>query len=122
MRISDWSSDVCSSDLLHPLGDQHAERLVRVPPLERIDDQIMMAFVREGFGKQFAGARQHRATRLHFEPDPHILGERRPACRFGTKAAHRSEEPRSEPPSLMRISYAVCCEDNTNTHMIHMLF
>src|SRR3546814_6003486 len=28
MRISDWSSDVCSSDLSFPLGVQHAETYV----------------------------------------------------------------------------------------------
>src|SRR3546814_7831535 len=32
------------SGALHPLGDQHPQRLVRVPPLERIADEIMMAF------------------------------------------------------------------------------
>src|SRR3546814_5863888 len=29
MRISDWSSDVCSSDLLDRLADGHERRLVR---------------------------------------------------------------------------------------------
>src|SRR3546814_15793438 len=30
MRISDWSSDVCSSDLTHPLGDGRRGDVARV--------------------------------------------------------------------------------------------
>src|SRR3546814_1129071 len=32
MRISDWSSDVCSSDLVHPAGDRQ-DRYLRANPL-----------------------------------------------------------------------------------------
>src|SRR3546814_15254577 len=33
MRISDWSSDVCSSDLIGVLADRHGRRAVVVPCL-----------------------------------------------------------------------------------------
>src|SRR3546814_4234841 len=80
MRISDWSSDVCSSDLdrttahpcdqLPPIGDRH--------PAE----------------KQYVavGGNASRGRR---------------ADRYRTPA--RSEEHTSELQSLMRISYAVFC-------------
>src|SRR3546814_15744161 len=39
MRISDWSSDVCSSDLLggHTLGSRHASVRIYSSPLSMID-------------------------------------------------------------------------------------
>src|SRR3546814_1028008 len=90
MRISDWSSDVCSSDLLdsasaRQLGERptgHASRGVSGPP---------------GAG----------ATNLYME-----AGDQR-ALAFGELAFQlrplRSEEHPSELQSLMRISYAVSC-------------
>src|SRR3546814_15536926 len=46
MRISDWSSDVCSSDLVaadlahgHPRDAEGLERLADVLPLVRLDDR-----------------------------------------------------------------------------------
>src|SRR3546814_10308494 len=82
------------------LGDQHPQRLVRVPPLERIADEIMMAFVRKSLDEQFARPRQRRAQRLHFEPEAHILGTTLPARRVGEEAAHPVGETRRnrQPP------------------------
>src|SRR3546814_6562266 len=112
MRISDWSSDVCSSDL----------------PGEGINDQPQLI------------GRQHR-LRGHVEIEhalvdkQHRLDERNP--RHQARAGHserlafiigiddaiglakpnddRSEEHTSELQSLMRISYAVFCLKTKNT-------
>src|SRR3546814_7010392 len=86
MRISDWSSDVCSSDLRVP--GQHEPR------------------------DPHAAERHHRlhAVGAAGQPDgqasrpAHPGGEFQPAA-----AADRSEEHTSELQSLMRISYAVFC-------------
>src|SRR3546814_2373546 len=107
MRISDWSSDVCSSDLLRRkygrrcfrLADDHlpaAEALVVLPQrrLEssRIDDQITCA-ERPG----------------HPAPAIEVRGNSGAAVGIGLGRIGRSEEHTSELQSLMRISYAVFC-------------
>src|SRR3546814_10517166 len=89
MRISDWSSDVCSSDLTarrtsRPSGQRHA----RAPSL-RYSNALNFPF------KHDARLRLHTFT--------HVLAQR-----FYVGAA-RSEEHTSELQSLMRISYAVFC-------------
>ena len=43
---------------LHPPGDQHAQRLVRVPALEAVQDHEVAVLVREGLDQQLVGARQ----------------------------------------------------------------
>src|SRR3546814_1777744 len=53
MRISDWSSDVCSSDLEeHPLVRAAHQRLVQLTPLGR---QILLLTALEGFSVEEAG-------------------------------------------------------------------
>src|SRR3546814_1019497 len=108
MRISDWSSDVCPSDLRRQRFDQHRG-------LDRADAQ----------------------TQLHFNEGQHLIPQRRLLHAFqlgqiDVRAAiarrqrgavvegehrniekragqRRSEEHTSELQSLMRISYAVFC-------------
>src|SRR3546814_2880683 len=105
MRISDWSSDVCSSDLRNPL--------VRV----RAD---LYAPYRQCVG----GGRRDR--RLWLQPrdsgargaggNPEREGaELFPLLRLSEAAIDRirSEEHTSELQSLMRISYAVFCLKKT---------
>src|SRR3546814_7767589 len=110
MRISDWSSDVCSSDL-HALHDRIVAREYG------IDDELAEA----GDGEDLLGqhstaqelAEQQRAQRHHRQQriaegmldDDGVL-----AHTLGPRGAHvRSEEHTSELQSLMRISYAVFC-------------
>src|SRR3546814_8598588 len=95
MRISDWSSDVCSSDLLAP-----APRYRRNSP--RIVDRIRN--------------RLHMLTRFDpLELYAMLLGgmaaeEKAPFRElWGIVPDYRSEEHTSELQSLMRISYAVFC-------------
>src|SRR3546814_7257717 len=103
MRISDWSSDMCSSDL------------VFVQPLD------LTLFAGVGVGQHIANLRFLRGTvpagHLGCElrgPDGQFLGsvvwhDRRVGDELLWNMAPRSEEHTSELQSLMRISYAVFC-------------
>src|SRR3546814_5613817 len=100
MRISDWSSDVCSSDL------RTADlRLCRHPPPGRGLAELRAAlhrpqrFARPPWVRGDAG---HPATR-----GPGVLADRRVARR--SPPGDRSEEHTSELQSRMRNSYAECC-------------
>src|SRR3546814_5234556 len=99
MRISDWSSDVCSSDLNDPgRRDERAKRDhaggEEVQPLADLGN-----------------AEQHHAQKpgLQEEGGEHLIGHQRPDHRARLVREHRSEEHTSELQSLMRISYAVFC-------------
>src|SRR3546814_3969061 len=97
MRISDWSSDVCSSDLS---ADEGAARhpgdvVIRLPACEQAEQD------KEAYA---------RASRvLHRESNP---GNARPLVQRHGDRDLRSEEHTSELQSLMRISYAVFCLKN----------
>src|SRR3546814_4882205 len=93
MRISDWSSDVCSSDLNVQIGDpchrkasswpaSSASRLRRTPG--------------------------HSCARIEYTT----------VSRTCPGITLRSEEHTSELQSLMRISYAVFCLKKKNTHTL----
>src|SRR3546814_4393056 len=108
MRISDWSSDVCSSDLLHIVlfRGQHIV-FDRVAHLER-------AFLRRAGGQAELDRNpplvlvgQKAARQAVKEQDEQCDGER--VDRQEQPFAIRSEEHTSELQSLMRISYAVFC-------------
>src|SRR3546814_1790278 len=105
MRISDWSSDVCSSDLLGlfrvPERATHNAAMdslpgldLSLPPFDLLDD---------------AGRRQLEASvDIGFHPAGTTLIEA------------RSEEHTSELQSLMRSSYAVfCLKKNKHTQSTH---
>src|SRR3546814_1334085 len=118
MRISDWSSDVCSSDLVGGIATHVVEFLVQ--PRLGIG-QVHVARVETarggdrggGFG-EIAGA-QLRA-RLLQQFAQRILA---PLQRTGVLRLQRSEEHTSELQSLMRISYAVFCLKKKNTIIPH---
>src|SRR3546814_9699478 len=109
MRISDWSSDVCSSDLC--LGDQRVGR--QAAAVVAHDDLDLVARL----------ARRHRQVRRHALARRDALIERLDAMVDGVAddvdqriadilhhlaiQLDRSEEHTSELQSLMRISYAV---------------
>src|SRR3546814_2828809 len=101
MRISDWSSDVCSSDLLlrrDDLRDCRAEFGVD----QRAD--VELAGLEHGDDALADGGRL-------------VEGERRLGDILD--GADRSEEHTSELQSLMRISYAVFCLKKKNTNKKH---
>src|SRR3546814_2268116 len=108
MRISDWSSDVCSSDLaelhpaIHPDAVHHLDHAIGA----RLDHHARPFGVRRTVGKPGG------------EPSPiigrHAIGEIHALC------PGRSEEHTSELQSLMRISYAVfCLKQNKNKTTNH---
>src|SRR3546814_9903959 len=118
MRISDWSSDVCSSDL--------AARLVR--PARQACQRLPVAVDhrprRLQHGKTAGGVHVaiahlvrdfHRRKRKAVVHRLHMLKRKQPLLikrikrRPADEHTRRSEEPTSELQSLMRISYAVFC-------------
>src|SRR3546814_4798303 len=103
MRISDWSSDVCSSDLLFDSG-RHA--LYDFPFFTDVDD------TRADTSAKLPQFRDSFLVAIFTPPpDNHIgAGAGEPASKTQADArVTRSEEHTSELQSLMRISYAVFC-------------
>src|SRR3546814_10504692 len=112
MRISDWSSDVCSSDLA-------AKAMLR--PLVAADF-ISMEDPPDGRrGRRPARQARHRSARGRRPGGQlrQLCADRQP----GLRVWPRSEEHTSELQSLMRISYDVFCLKKktpiTNKHDIH---
>src|SRR3546814_2118298 len=114
MRMSDWSSDVCSSDLprvearLVDAGNR-ADTGKAVVDIAARDPEQRAIFGTIALEQRIVGARIERregvaltAGGLPCPQDRHGEGER-PAAQI------RSEEHTSEFQSLMRISYAVFC-------------
>src|SRR3546814_4458355 len=105
MRISDWSSDVCSSDLAAVGGavldrvHEH-QRLAAVlrAVLDRVQVHVGDAAARFGECGEFEIVRGEQRV---------AAVDRRQVARAGV--GQRSEEHTSELQSLMRISYAVFC-------------
>src|SRR3546814_3217682 len=114
MRISDWSSDVCSSDL---------EALV---VLELDVDVREGGRVQRGMLQVVAPLRQ-RAVVVDVDEVGQRLGvdelvvglHRGPGAHDTDVAVGRSEEHTSELQSLMRISYAVFCLKKKNKQQQH---
>src|SRR3546814_3940081 len=111
MRISDWSSDVCSSDLegahRHGEGGGEVQSFAHLVDAEKHDAQ-KAGLQKEG-GQYFVC---HKRSDYRAGP----IGKDRPVraelighdnARDDTHAKDRSEEHKSELQSLMRISYAV---------------
>src|SRR3546814_4766688 len=113
MRISDWSSDVCSSDLVALARRQGFEIVAACQQLGRDID-----LARTDFEQELQQVGDQRAFLA--EPGFAIVARRHLARgqRFGIRQRRhqppadviaKSEEPTSELQSLMRISYAVFC-------------
>src|SRR3546814_8575289 len=109
MRISDWSSDVCSSDLgalrrLQVLGDGLGVAADRLHQLLALLDRRRL--LRSGDLEADGLGRLHPGACAKDHPCRDRQG---PCCLEDALALHRSEEHPSELQSLMRISYAVFC-------------
>src|SRR3546814_5249424 len=117
MRISDWSSDVCSSDLSADRIAAGVRRRVGVDEIRRRPAQPPR--LRDGRDIARKPAVAYRIVRAqegafglgHAEQTRHRHRPRDPARRTPLRFAPilRSEEHTSELQSLMRISYAVFC-------------
>src|SRR3546814_7160538 len=127
MRISDWSSDVCSSDLV--LGQDPLELGLLHPGHEA----AALVHVADGLGERHRRGRQQERPHDEVGDDPRLhrqvrepddegedgdgeldLGDNDPGR--GVQLAglgFRSEEQTSELQSLMRIQYAVFCLKKT---------
>src|SRR3546814_8777868 len=108
MRMSDWSSDVCASDLIIKLPNQPRHvRQVEHPKF--VDEAIApksLYMVDEEAGRIGNHVRQFGQARTHFSGGKLWFGG------WGVEpfdGKRRSEEHTSELQSLMRISYAVFC-------------
>src|SRR3546814_8199370 len=106
MRISDWSSDVCSSDLEIEAdaegesdGDQRLQK-----PRAQLDQMVEQRHLAAG-------------AVILFGVDRRFGGHGSGPSRGGIAWVSRSEEHTSELQSLMRISYAVfCLKKQTQIH------
>src|SRR3546814_9227009 len=105
MRISDWSSDVCSSDLWSVSA--HAKDIWTIPAWEKREKlaEANWLVTCTAFGAAHLRALAGRAGHVH------LLYHGLDLDRFGEAAPgrSRSEEHTSELQSLMRISYDVFC-------------
>src|SRR3546814_4424317 len=118
MRISDWSSDVCSSDLTSPTkwsrrSDGCAHPLIHLsetPPTTKIAVPRNPTTAR-------SGPKVPRSNRSPSTVKFSIASLRTARANQG----RRSEEHTSELQSLMRISYAVFCLKKKNITHNHQL-
>src|SRR3546814_9710406 len=124
MRISDWSSDVCSSDLAdeRAVDVGHPQQFDRVLALDRaaVEDAHLGAFIAQQRAQTLAdeavdlGDIGHRRRPAGADGPDRLIGDDERRARAGgrdgaVKLAARSEEHTSELQSLMRNSYAVFC-------------
>src|SRR3546814_3766293 len=104
MRISDWSSDVCSSDLLSDPAVAHREYHAVLVAVRLAFASHRIALEFDDDTRIFGGD----GFDLRTQPGRQQLLERVDGADDGVVTA-RSEEHTSELQSLMRISYAVFC-------------
>src|SRR3546814_8029317 len=129
MRISDWSSDVCSSDLLRIVEEIQvpARALDEIIAELSVDDAARNLLVIDAPGQAGALLGNVSIAALHFFSDVIVRSAVEPPyagdmgmqelldalLRLGFESTgddpERSEEHTSELQSLMRISYAVFC-------------
>src|SRR3546814_10886696 len=112
MRISDWSSDVCSSDL-HFLGSLQYQRAIpfiyadsrtvgHIATQDHVSERVLQIFLHGPL--QWSRA-INRIVAYEAEPCSCAIGQ----VQRDLAVLERSEEHTSELQSLMRISYAVFC-------------
>src|SRR3546814_6406189 len=106
MRISDWSSDVCSSDLLTE-EDMNGRCDIHVKGLHVSKGETVLPWSKSSLWKAPANVTQDCRN---FCNHP-MIGQQCGDASFGID---RSEEHTSELQSLMRISYAVFCLKKKN--------
>src|SRR3546814_8824731 len=107
MRISDWSSDVCSSDL-------NGRRLAAEPPVLRVKRRVQSLRRERPVAIGDRDAEAHAAFDDRGQrPCLRIFAGR---LRDQRRGKTRSEEHTSELQSLMRSSYAVFCLKKQNKY------
>src|SRR3546814_7946314 len=124
MRISDWSSDVCSSDLR-----EQADRIRDARERQAREKQVRERQAPRVVGGNLQRNRtDDRRDNEHRDRTPRVVGgdlqrnrvndRRDDERRARQRIDERSEEHTSELQSLMRLSYAVFClkKKNKTTH------
>src|SRR3546814_2467244 len=125
MRISDWSSDVCSSDLAsHFEIAQHHHGVAQIGDVQGRIHRANQAVLGEDKDGEYALLSQIAEQFMHLQDQEPLVGHR---AEIAVEAVdhddaravllhagadigrERSEEHTSELQSLMRISYAVFC-------------
>src|SRR3546814_1608260 len=123
MRISDWSSDVCSSDLLKGYYGDITEKQFKKNYTEA-------ARMKGDTGQNLIGLLERRLDAVVYRAKfaPTIWSSRQLVshghiyvngvkCNIASRLVKRSEEHTSELQSLMRTPYAVfCLKKKKNTH------
>src|SRR3546814_979601 len=119
MRISDWSADVCSSDLINKIDKPGAnpdrvkqELLQHELITEDLGGDIMaieVSALQKTNLDKLEEAILLQAEVLEFTANPHRMAEGVVIEARLERGRGRSEEHTSELQSLMRISYAVFC-------------
>src|SRR3546814_946935 len=109
MRISDWSSDVCSSDLARAKNRaaQGLTKLTVDSPVPYLLSDLINA-IQTLMGKLDRSGEVAPYMRLRTKIEE-IKSDPRYSFMFSGMLVSRSEEHTSELQSLMRISYAVFC-------------
>src|SRR3546814_7601398 len=111
MRISDWSSDVCSSDLIR-LGEAEVD-LRALARHGEAEPQILAAAEQIAFAQPDVAERSFRGREAEAEGE--LTGRLFLDIHLDQQLVGRSEEHTSELQSLMRTSYAVFCLKKKNT-------
>src|SRR3546814_10910176 len=124
MRISDWSSDVCSSDLGFEIGVELGDLDLKAPEaLARLKRSFearheeLYAYHLPEQQPVLVNARVATVGVLPELPSEPAVAAQRPSSVKGRRKIYlgeRSEEHTSELQSLMRISYAVFCLKKKN--------
>src|SRR3546814_3283464 len=105
MRISDWSSDVCSSDLTRP--EKILANLKKQSDYYNYNQRTLLSFFDEAAEKGFNAALADRMDWGDMRMAPTDVAD---------ISGYRSEEHTSELQSLMRKSYAVFCLKKKTKH------
>src|SRR3546814_4738762 len=118
MRISDWSSDVCSSDLLDRVQRRTLADVVRDYP--QVEPALVRQVLADAADEDRVVARGVRDRRRIAAVGGLVdhLHARRGLKQFARpRRGERSEEHTSELQSLIRLSYAVFCLKKKKQHM-----
>src|SRR3546814_8246707 len=115
MRISDWSSDVCSSDLPLVRTDGNAKPVPSLAESWTVDGNVWTFKLRSDV--KFSDGSPFTAEDVLFTYDRVPKVPNSPSSySLYLSSIDRSEEHTSEPQSLMRISYAVFCLKKKHKH------
>src|SRR3546814_10892270 len=111
MRISDWSSDVCSSDLEKDVEEKNILRGEDADHqhLHQQKGRHIFSAALINADPTRADADGHQDNGQHYQHERNAVYSHRPC----EPAKYRSEEHTSELQSLMRSSYAVFCLKKT---------